>query len=375
MLCSLNANADQFLRKVEGFAGFNLNKTEFMKNLGLSLNGWFEPGFSINPDDPDNGSNNPITFNDRANEFNLHEMYLILQHKVKKSDTSWDVGFRADILYGTDGRFTLHENFDEDILSVGASKHYRLSIPQVYVDLFAPIGNGLTTYIGHFYTIIGKEMITAPDNFFFSHAYTMQYSEPFTHTGILSKYPLNDNLIITAGVVTGWDSFLKQPVNFLGNFKYEPDDKRFSVVLSLVTGPASRDNRHSNRSMYSFVFNYNLTDKFHYTLEHDFGIEENRPRKGVAAKWYGLNQYFIYDYSKTIGVGLRAEWYRDEDGVRVAGAKNSYFAVTGGVNWFVNPWLVIRPELRYDIATKHPVYDDSRKKDQLLFSVDAVIRF
>ena len=53
-------------------------------------------------------------------------------------------------------------------------------MPQLYAD-FAY--NRLTVRLGHFYTIIGYEVVTAPDNFFSSHAYTMQYGEPFTHTG------------------------------------------------------------------------------------------------------------------------------------------------------------------------------------------------
>lgn len=370
-----NAVADKPIGMIENLTGFNINKSKFMTKWGLSLDGWFESGFAINPDNPSNRSNSPVTFNDRANEFNLHELYLIFKRDTKASHDSWNLGFRADMLFGTDARFTLHENFDDNLFFNNTSKKYQLSIPQIYADLFIPIGNGLTTFIGHFYTIIGKEMITAPDNFFFSHAYTMQYSEPFTHTGILSTYPLNNNFALTAGIVTGWDSFLKQPVNFLGNIRYNTDNKRFSMVASIVTGPTSHDKKGSHRSMYSLVFNYDVTSKFHYTLEHDFGIEEDGVRKGVAAKWYGLNQYFIYDLTNDIGIGLRAEWYRDEDGVRVANAKNSYFSITGGFNWFAHPGLVIRPEVRYDMASSNPVYDSNTKKNQLLISIDMIVRF
>jgi hypothetical protein len=34
--------------------------------------------------------------------------------------------------------------------------------------LYAPIGNGVTIKAGHFYTIIGNEAVTSPDNFFYS---------------------------------------------------------------------------------------------------------------------------------------------------------------------------------------------------------------
>ena len=57
------------------------------------------------------------------------------------------------------------------------------------LKLYFEAGYGdLTVKIGHFYTIIGWEVVTAPDNFFYSHAYTMYNSEPFTHTGVLATY-------------------------------------------------------------------------------------------------------------------------------------------------------------------------------------------
>lgn len=370
-----NLHAHEHPSMIENLTGFNINKTEFMQKMGLSLDGWVEAGFAINPKDPDNRSNTPVTFNDRANEFHLHSLYTSFARDVDKSKDDWDIGFRADLLFGTDARFTLHENLDDNLISDSTSEYYKLSFPQLYVDLFVPIGNGLTASIGHFYTIIGKEMIPAPDNFFFSHAFTMQYSEPFTHTGVLLKYKINKNYRITAGIVSGWDSFLNQPLNFLGNICYLSTDKRMSLVASIVSGPAPRNNKNSHRSMYSIVFDYKITDKFEYTLEHDFGIEENRMQKGKSAVWYGLNQYFIYHYSDKLKLGLRAEWYRDANGARVAYEKNSYFSLTGGVNWFAKPWLVIRPEIRYDIATSNAVFNDNKDKTQFLFSVDAVLHF
>ena len=44
--------------------------------------------------------------------------------------------------------------------------------------------------LGHFYTPIGYEVVPANGNFFYTHAYTMQYGEPFTHTGVLGPVRL-----------------------------------------------------------------------------------------------------------------------------------------------------------------------------------------
>ncbi|MGR9053268.1 MAG: outer membrane beta-barrel protein, partial [Gammaproteobacteria bacterium] len=174
LLCSSIAQADD-KGMVESLTGFNINDAAPLKDLGIEVGGWVSAGVAGNPDDPRDGFNGPITFGDRANEFNMNELYGFIEKAVDTEGGKWDVGFRADILYGTDARFTTQANFDNTLILDSESRLYKLAFPQVYAEIFAPIGNGLTTKIGHFYTIIGNEVVTAPDNFFYSHAYTMQY--------------------------------------------------------------------------------------------------------------------------------------------------------------------------------------------------------
>ena len=56
--------------------------------------------------------------------------------------------------------------------------------------------------LGHFYSILGYESVTAPDNFFYSHSYLFQYGEPFTFTGLLGTTKLGD-FTIQAGMTRG----------------------------------------------------------------------------------------------------------------------------------------------------------------------------
>ena len=78
------------------------------------------------------------------------------------------------------------------------------ALPQCYADLAY---QDLTLRAGHFFTIIGYEVVQAPQNFFYSHAYTMQYGEPFTHTGGLLTWDCTDRLSVSGGLVNGWDKF------------------------------------------------------------------------------------------------------------------------------------------------------------------------
>jgi hypothetical protein len=372
LLCSSLAQADD-KGAIESLTGFNINETAPLKDLGINVGGWATAGIAGNPDSPESRTNGPVTFNNRANEFNAHQLYGFIEKAVDEEGGKWDLGFRADIVYGIDAFYTTQANFDDNLVSDGSSRLYKLAFPQAYATIFAPIGNGITTKIGHFYTIIGNEVVTAPDNFFFSHAYTMQYGEPFTHTGILSSYPVNKNISITGGVVSGWDSFFQEPANFLGGVTYTTDDERTSVAFSLITGDVNKGDEH-NRTMYSIVLNHDVTDSLHYTLQHDMGIEE----KSLAAdsgKWYGVNQYLTYDVSDKIGVGTRLEWFRDEDGFRVNGNKAHFLAATVGLNYKPMSWLTLRPEVRYDHSIENSAYNDGLSNDQVLISADAIVHF
>jgi len=102
---------------------------------------------------------------------------------VDTAGDGWDIGGRFDFMYGSDAVFTQaygapQGNWDLNLMPNDASRFYKMALPQAYVEVFAPVGNGLSTKIGHFYTIIGNEVVTAPDNFFYSHAYTCSTANP-----------------------------------------------------------------------------------------------------------------------------------------------------------------------------------------------------
>ncbi|MGR8998951.1 MAG: porin [Gammaproteobacteria bacterium] len=358
---------------VQSLTDFNINETAPLKDLGIDVGGWVSVGVAGNPDDPESRTNGPVTFDNRANEFNEHQLYGYIERAVNTEAGKWDFGFRGDIIYGIDALYTTQANFDDNLVTDSSSRLYKLAFPQAYATVFAPIGNGLTTKIGHFYTIIGYEVVTDPDNFFYSHAYTMQYGEPFTHTGILSSYPVNDNISVTGGVVTGWDSFFQEPANFLGGVTYTTDDEKTSVAFSLITGDVDNADKH-NRTMYSIVLGHEIIDGLHYTLQHDMGIE-SKSSTAESAKWYGINQYLTYDINDQLGAGVRLEWFDDEDGVRVNGNRSSYLAATVGMNYSPLSWLTLRPEVRYDHSTGGNAYNDGLSNDQVLIAADAIVRF
>jgi len=364
-----------------------------LDNYGLTLGGWTSFGYTWNPDRPASRVNGPVTFNDRSNDFLFNQLNIVLARDVDTNSDSIDFGGRADFMVGSDTRFTKSAGFDD---GWGGNRQYSIAMPQLYAEAYLPFLTGITVKAGHFYTIMGYETVTAPDNFFYSHSYTMQYGEPFTHWGIMSSTQLTDSLKIISSTVTGWDNLENPDENFsfMGGVTYTSPYTNTSVALSLITGnefvpDVQNPIGKSNRTMYSIVVSQPLGDKWTYVLQHDHGWQNDAIVLGGGgtqdAEWYGINQYLFYTINDKLRAGARAEWFRDDDGVRVTpGVSNApfvangtnYYEVSLGLNWSVTPCIMLRPEVRYDWAGNGArPYDDGTDAKQWLFATDAVIKF
>ncbi|MCC6954057.1 MAG: porin, partial [Deltaproteobacteria bacterium] len=232
----------------------------------------------------------------------------------------------------------------------------------------------------------GYEVVTAPDNFFYSHAFTMQYGEPFTHTGgLLSFAPMAD-LTVSAGLAKGWDNFEDHTdgnASFLGSVTYAVDEST-SLILAVVSG---NEGSGMNRTMYSAVGTHNFCETWSYVVQHDFGSQEAGSADGSNAQWWGVNQYLINKLNDTVSVGARAEGFRDDDGTRVAGlrsgsaaAAGDYFGFSLGLNYMPTAYLKVRPEVRWDLQDRSDsaapsAYDNGTSGNQVTVSSDVILSF
>lgn len=371
---------------------------EEIKNYGFTAGAWANAGITYNATDPESNFNGPVTFNDRSGEFQLNQLNLFIERAAATEGGEWDIGVRFDVMYGTDAVFTQayggdFGNWDFGLVS---DKFYNIAVPQAYAEIYAPIGNGLNVKVGHFYTPIGYEVVTAPDNFFYSHAYTMQFGEPFTHTGLLGNYTIDKNWSVMGGTVTGsnfggWDgNFQDQLGNWagIGGVTWTSNDEGTSLNVSGTYGATSEID-DAGWGMYSVVLQHNITDRFHVMLQHDHGFVEAGKTVAQDTEWYGINSHFIYDIKDDLSAGIRAEWFRDQQGARVCyptralncpGIPGSYYEVTAGVSWKPKTWLTLRPNVRYDWAEGLDPFDVDasgvgHKDDQFIFSTDAIITF
>ena len=372
---------------------FNPNRSAFFQDNDLQMDGWLNIGLTFNPRLSANEFNDTVTFSDRANEPQLNQFYWFLQREIPRDAEHWQWGGRLDFILGSDAFFTRSmgdpgNHWDAHIMH---DPVYGVAFPQAYLEINAPLGSGLRMRLGEFYTLIGSESVmTAPDNFFYSHAYLMQYAEPFSHTGYLFDYRCNDYLELTAGAVTGspyagWDgSFEHRLENWgvLASMVLSWPQSASSLTIAGIHGEASL---HPGQAvnLYSMTLKHDLTKQWHLIIEHDYGWNTTKAN-AVGSEWYGIAGYLKYDLHTNMQLGMRLEWFRDDDGVRVGvparhpaylGPASNYFEATVGANWQPTDWLTFRPSVRYDYSDGWQAFANTSNNDQFLVMSDVIIHF
>jgi hypothetical protein len=452
-------HAAETIQETLGLVDYIMGSKEHqpLKGLGLYWGGWLQTGITANSNAPQDGYNGPVTFGDRSGQLQLNQFYLYLQKSMEIQGDHWDFGGRFDAVYGEDAIFTqaygvpyvnsgnpnqpLQRNNWDLNLGSHQNPYNAFALPQAYLSINVPIGNGLEIKAGHFYTPIGYEVVTAPDNFFYTKPYTFQYGEPFTHTGILTNYSFNDNWAALVGVVTGsatggWDGGFNQQLgnwDFLGMGTWNSDEETYSLSVSGTAGERSSSNPGNSSfwGLYSAIGKANwLDNSLHYVIQHDHGfangVWSQSLGQAVNAQWYGINQYLMYDLLEDLGIGIRAEWWRDANGFRLSGPARcaasenvsnpnttppqsqafagscgaftqgnyrnntgagswnnagmgaNYYELTAGINYKPLKWIIMRPNVRYDFSQGASMYLNAQGQAldyQFTFSFDTTVLF
>ncbi|MGQ9573824.1 MAG: outer membrane beta-barrel protein [Thermoguttaceae bacterium] len=367
-----------------------------LQRLGIEVGGWVQQGITFNAQKPADRFNGPVTTNDRDREWQMNQAWLYFLRPTNTDGYGWDLGGRIDVVYGTDWRFGMNYGLEDQIN--GNDNFYGLVFPQFYLEAAV---NRLTVKIGHFATMSTYEMVPAVGNFFYSHSHLMAgYCDPLLVTGLLADYRLNDRLSLVAGFHRGWMMFedINNDLDFLGGFRWKSDSGRTNISF-LVDNGAQDPLGLNNRFMYALVASHKFNDRFQAAIQHNWGIEDDGSwaAPGEDAQWYGLGTWLVWTLNPCWSAGLRFEWFRDDDGSRVAGVGNwigsgkgwlglpgfagNFYDLSFGLNWRPNPNLVFRPEIRWDwydgtrnVAGELP-FDGGNQSDQLTFAVDVLLTY
>ncbi|MBL8815887.1 MAG: porin [Planctomyces sp.] len=323
---------------------------------GINIGGFVQLGYHNNIEPLSVTRNQGLAFNDHPDRLNMHAAWLYAE-KIADGSNGPDWGFRADFMYGVDaaqtqafgnnpGNWDFQNGWDR-----GAG--YGFALPQLYAEMAT---GDLSVKAGHFYTPVGYEVVPATGNFFYSHAFTMFNSEPFTHTGLLSTYTVSEEVKVYGGWSAGWDTGFDRRnggSNFIGGFSSSLTEDITLTYINTIGNFGWRGEGYSH----SIVVDTALTDKLQYVLQSDV-------LRADEFDTVGINQYLFYTLTDNLKAGSRVEWWK-ADGT-------SAYAATWGVNVTPMESLVVRPEVRYNWGADPNTGLDL---DTTSFGIDAIYSF
>lgn len=360
---------------------------------GIRLDGWIDAGFIGNTSSPNSKFNGPYNAVDRSNEAMLNQIYLIAEKELPCAGHG--IGGRIDYLYGED--YFLAESIGMEKNPDGTphwnNQYYGSAFPQAYMSL----GNKtLNLQVGHFYSIVGYEGVMSPDNFFYSKSYSYQFAGPFTHWGTQLNWQPSKSWSVQAGLHNGWDALdrVSDSVGFIGKVRYDSQSTGRWTSFAITTGNEFNDAAgvaqepgFTNRTRYSWLVGLPLTCRLDYVFHHWLGFQEQGAANGERADWYGVDQYLTYHVNDCTDLGMRFEWFRDDEGTRVGLNRPSnpnnppfignFYSLSFGANYSPASYLTFRPELRvdwFDGSSNFQPFDDGNADNQVMLGFDVIVR-
>lgn len=370
---------------------------KFTDRTGILIAGWLEQGITGNPANPSDRFNGPLIGNDRANEYQMNQLYLYLEKPVDLESGGISVGGRCDILYGTDAYLSHSLGWDDPICSTTESRFYQMAIPQLFVEFGLPVGNGLRAQFGHWYGLVSYETGLAPYDFFYSHVFGCNLV-PTSHTGVLFTYNLTDQLSTSHGLHRGCDTWEdnNHQMGYTGNVAWNNKKETVFLYFGICAGPEQDETRvwqeieagpgeQLNRTMYSLSADIHLTERLKYIVNHDYSFQAGSPSFDTPSmKSYGLTQYLLYNLTDNVAAGTRLDVYRDAGwsatGFRTGNATSpsTYTNLTLGINIKQGKHIRWRPEVRWDWQDLDnpadvPAFNAGKSTTQFTFGTDVVV--
>jgi hypothetical protein len=158
----------------------------------------------------------------KADGFNLNVVAITLSHPPGEGE--WAAGYNATLLYGPD--------------AVGYNNTFGtaandFSLKDAYVELKAPVGNGLDMKIGTFAQPLGYEVYETGNNPNYTRSYGYEI-EPTSLTGIMLAYTFCPVVSMTAGIANVWSAGVDARAN-------PPKAESYKAYFGSLTFTAPKD--------------------------------------------------------------------------------------------------------------------------------------
>ncbi len=353
--------------------------------FGINISGFLDTSYTWSSNHPGGAFNHNISgryFDQDHNQMVFNNFNLTLD----KPEKDWGVGFHVVGDFGRTGQLLRQATQWRDNFGGSATS---AELREAFLTYTIPIGAGLQIKGGKFVTLMGTEILPAPGSYNpnISRSFLFNYGVPLTHTGLLLSYPVAQWLTVMGGPVTGWDDphDNNSSPSFHGGFSFTPADA-FSLATSVMYGPEQRNHSGRQRFTISNVATVKPTSDLTLFLEYTYGHEDKATATLRDASWQGVAAIASYDWTDRFNTALRAEFFKDADGVRTIGSGLfgtatpvdvglGELTLTGAYKF--TKMLLGRVEIRQDWANKNVFAEgnSSSKNNQTTLALQAIYSF
>jgi hypothetical protein len=353
----------------------------------FTIGGTVEAGVTLNGANPGDGLNFGHLFTDKANTLLLNQILLTAQRPLDPKATGYDLGFKLQVMYGSDARYTQY---------LGESDYWINELNQ-----FSPIeawgvvhtpwlfSGGIDIKAGQWVTLEGAETIDPTTNYLYSHSYIFNFGIPLMHTGLLTISHVDPLLDVYLGIDTGvnttfGDVNVAHP-DFVGGIGLNLLGGNLTILATTQIGPEIPNTNGSNNTIdfqtacacnpgntLRFLNDITATWKINdsWTLITDANYIQDDGTFTSADGFstfhpsgYGIAQYAIYtvnDWLKAVG---RIEVWRDSDNFFVAAFPGN-FDFVNAEHGFLNTSIADGPAGGEPPISRSPAASTSRQSSR-----------
>ncbi|MDQ6704212.1 MAG: porin [Pseudomonadota bacterium] len=400
----------------------------------FTVGGTVEAGLTLNPENPPDGLNFGHLFTDKANTPLLNQILLTAQRPLDPKATDYDFGFKVQLMYGSDARYTHYLGEGEYWIN----ELNQFTPVEAWVTAHTPwlFSGGIDIKAGQFVTLEGAEVIDPTGDYLYSKSYIFNFGIPFVHTGIMTVSHVDPLVDIYAGITTGVNTTFGGVNNahpaFHGGIGLNLLDGNLTILATTHIGPENPNTpigiglcggcnpNNTLRYLNDITTTWKINDSWTLINDLNYIRDDGLAADGRHPSGYGIAQYVVYtvnDWLKAVG---RVEVWRDNDNFFVAAfpgnfdfvnaehgffntaiaapAPTTYFEITAGLN--ISPALPqglpliksisVRPEFRYDTSLNgttpfdgqsvpggrgFPGFGAGTKSSQFTFGGDIIAKF
>lgn len=269
---------------------------------------YLDVGYILNFNFPENHLWRSRATAARHNEF-APNMALAYVRKDATESSRW--GMELGVQGGYDSKNFAYLEGEAKVDGADTWRH----VHRANLSYLAPVGNGLTITAGLFNSLIGYESLYAKDNANYTRSWLAD-NTPYMMFGVNAKYPVSDQLTVTAFVVNSY-AHLAHPndqPSYGGQWSYKATP-RLTLTQTLYGGP---EQTNSDLKFWRFYANHIVEwkdDDVTLALSYDIGTENIADRPGHPRAFVtGASLVARWHVSGPWAVALRPELFWDRNG-------------------------------------------------------------